>query len=99
MLAKPPAVGSVKYISPGVYDQSLSKVALNISFQLAQFPVHLEIERTAKSKRHAVSLLPKASQCLQSFLHKERLQIHYNHPTVLPQSLPDHFHKVVHPCY
>ena len=90
MLAKPPAAGSVKCFSPGICDQSLTKVSLNISLQLARLPIHLEIEQTAKIKRHAVSLLPKAFQCLQSLLHREGPQIPYNHPIVLPQSLPDH---------
>lgn len=79
MLAKPPAVGSVKRFSPGICDQSLTKVTLNISLQPAQLPVHLEIGQTAKIKRHAVSLLPKAFQCLQSLL-REGLQI----PSTMP---------------
>lgn len=82
MLAKPPAVGSVKHFSPGICDQSLTKVTLNISLQTARLPVHLEIGRTAKIKRHAVSLLPKAFQCLQSLL-REGLQIPSNHALVL----------------
>lgn len=54
MLAMPPAVGCVKCFSPGIRGQSLTKVTLNISLQLAQLPAHLETEQTAKNKRHAV---------------------------------------------
>lgn len=89
MLAKPPAACSVKYVSPGICDQSLTKVILNILLQLAQPSIHLEIERTAKIKRHASGLPLKAFQPLQSLLHREGLQIPYNCPTVLPPSLPD----------
>lgn len=90
MLAKPPAASSAKYFPPGICDQSLTKVTLNVSLQLAWLPIHMETEQTAKMKRHANTLLLKAFQCLQSVLHREGLRVAYNRPIVLPQSLPDH---------